>query len=90
MRHKQLLEAALLCTCSRYAQADCRSYAHADSHKSFGDNETKKAEDHVETLKHIECQFGGSKIQDPILHGTLGRNLEFREGHIEIEVLRPY
>ena len=48
----------------------------------------RRAEDHIEILKHIEFQYGGSKIQDLRLHGTPGRNLGFSEGHIEI--LGPY
>ena len=49
-----------------------------------------RSQDHIEILKHIEFQYGGSKIQDPRLHGTpgSGRNLGFRQGHIEI--LRIY
>ena len=27
---------------------------------------------YIEILNHIEFQYGGSKIQDPRLHGTLG------------------
>ena len=48
----------------------------------------RRARDHIEILKHIEFQYGGSKIQGLRWHGTPGRNLEFREGHSEI--LRPY
>ena len=48
----------------------------------------RRAQDHIERLEHIEFQYGGSKIQDLRLHGTPGRNLGFREGHIEI--FRPY
>ena len=29
-------------------------------------------EAHIEILGHIDFQYGGSKIQDPRLHGTLG------------------
>ena len=79
----QLLQAALLCACGRNAHAHCRRHAHADCHKSREIRKPRRAPDHIEILKHIEFQYGGSKIQDLRLHGTPGRNLGFSDGHIE-------
>ena len=43
-----------------------------------------RGEVHIEILGHIEFQYGGSKIQDPRLHRTLGEVSWIREVHIEI------
>ena len=43
--------------------------------RCFGKNQEGHT-DHIEILKHIEFQYGGSKMQDLRLHGTLEKILD--------------